>query len=246
MGHGRLSKASTCGTLNVVLPHPSILTLLNIPIRQVSSRTTTSHQELGEGYKTVPPTRNEAFREQVAGVKVGYGGHLPGSQNHFGSAHQGGVPLHDAPPQVFQSAPRYEPTAAEIRRNTFQPAWQLAQAEATQRQFHDVHKVERVAPFGVSTGEEQRRDDSARFLTESSRTGPRVQSRRGPPSPDSVMARDDFGHAPPTPHRFEVRARCACPDRVSPLSALAITPQVRGHNSCLLADPSHLIPSDPI
>ena len=72
----------------------------------VDTRSTTSYNEVGREYK--PHTRSdaEAFRSAVSGVKSGYAGHTPGAREHFGSSHQGGVPLDDfraAQPEARES-----------------------------------------------------------------------------------------------------------------------------------------------
>jgi hypothetical protein len=61
----------------------------------VDRRDTTAFQTVGAEYKHRSMDKAEVFREVVGGVKSGYHGHVPGAQNHIGSAHVGGVPLHD-------------------------------------------------------------------------------------------------------------------------------------------------------
>ena len=66
---------------------------------------TTQFEEVGVEFKPHEQSRSERFRGQVSGIKVGYGGHVPGAQNHFGSNHQGQVPLRDAASIVPHAAP---------------------------------------------------------------------------------------------------------------------------------------------
>lgn len=73
----------------------------------VDRRDTTYFKELGADYKHHSLDKAEAFRQVVGGVKSGYHGHVPGAQNHIGSAHVGGVPLHDFTPTA--SRPQYYP-----------------------------------------------------------------------------------------------------------------------------------------
>jgi hypothetical protein len=138
----------------------------------VESRSTTSHDEVGREYKPHTRTEAEVFRRAVNGVKSGYAGHTPGAREHFGSSHQGDVPLDD-----FRSAQAEaklsSPDDSRFFRGQavpFVPAAHVAQASGTLRQRTVVqHGVSNVAPFGV--------DEHTRYATESSRTtGAREQS----------------------------------------------------------------------
>jgi len=144
-----------------------------VPGQGFSLPATTAFSEIGQPYKPHVQDRTDQFRSSVGGIKVGYGGHVPGHQNHFGSNHQGNVPRHDASPQVFiHGSPPRPPTEGEIRKAEFEPARHLAQATGTARQHHEVHGAGRVAPFGLD-------HDNAPYITETTRVngagGPRGQ-----------------------------------------------------------------------
>ena len=159
----------------------------------LADRGTTSWQEIGEQYKTSSADANDQFRGRVGGVKVGYGGHVPGAMNHYGAMHQGGVPVHDYTPATSQRATPRTPTTSELRKHTFINAPQLAQSDGTRRQYVGVHGASNSAPFGV--------DETNHYQTESSRVGPRTQNGA---SPGDAHARS---RTPPhEPRRFESTA----------------------------------------
>jgi len=211
-------------------------------LHTLQSRNTTSWQELGEQYKATSHDLNDEFKGHVSGVKVGYSGHVPGARNHFGSSHEGGVPLREYTPAPSQRRAPEPLTASELRKETFVNAPQLAQSTATRRQYHQVHGASNTAPFGV--------DEHVRYQTESSRTaGPRAQhgapsgSRpttppRTPPRTDRFEAshlydRDVFhGSAARDAHKFDVleRAHVPTPPTASS-SGHALAPFASGHGA---------------
>ena len=145
-----------------------------VPGQGVSLPRTTAFEEVGQPYKPHEHNRTEAFRAAVGGIKVGYGGHVPGERNHFGSNHQGQLPRveYSEPAQSHASLPG-PPSEGEIRKMEFEPAWHLAQATGTAKQHFEVHhRSGRSAPFGLDS-------INAPYVTEQSRPlgtgGPRGQ-----------------------------------------------------------------------
>ena len=63
-----------------------------VPGQGMALPRTTAFEEVGQGFKPHEHNRTEQFRSAVGGIKVGYGGHVPGEKNHFGSNHQGQLP----------------------------------------------------------------------------------------------------------------------------------------------------------
>lgn len=145
-----------------------------VPGQGLSLPRTTAFEEIGQPYKPHTNNRTETFREAVGGIKVGYGGHVPGEKNHFGSNHQGKLARVEYEPRVFQhgSAPR-PPSSGQVRQMEFEPAWHLAQATGTAKQLYEVgHGSGKSAPFGLDS-------TNAPYITEQSRpngaAGPRGQ-----------------------------------------------------------------------
>ena len=110
----------------------------------------------------------------MGGIKVGYGGHVPGERNHFGSNHQGQLPrVEYSEPAQSHASLRGPLSEGEIRKMEFEPAWHLAQATGTAKQHFEVHhRSGRSAPFGLDS-------TNAPYVTEQSRPlgtgGPRGQ-----------------------------------------------------------------------
>ena len=187
-------------------------------LNTLQHRGTTAWQEIGEPYKPAAMADlTDQFKGRVGGVKVGYGGHVPGAQAHYGSMHQGGVPLHDYAYTPSQPSPPHTPTAAELRRHTFVNARELAQSDGTRRQYTSVDNASRSAPFGV--------DEHVYYATESSRMGARSQvgasdgSRPGTPPREprafeatAVYDRDvHHGSAVRDMEKFEVLKHASVP-----------------------------------
>jgi len=162
-----------------------------IPGQGVSLPKTTAFEEVGKSYKPHESNRTETFREAVGGIKVGYGGHVPGERNHFGSNHQGNLPRVEygyAEPRSFpRGSPPRSPTSGEIRKMEFEPAWHLAQATGTAKQHYEVaHGSGKAAPFGLDP-------TNAPYVTEQSRpngaAGPRGQHLRNSSGSSNGMQR---------------------------------------------------------
>ena len=145
-----------------------------VPGQGVSLPRTTAFEEVGQPYKPHEHNRTEAFRAAVGGIKVGYGGHVPGERNHFGSNHQGQLPrVEYSEPAQSHASLRGPLSEGEIRKMEFEPAWHLAQATGTAKQHFEVHhRSGRSAPFGLDS-------TNAPYVTEQSRPlgtgGPRGQ-----------------------------------------------------------------------
>uniref|UniRef100_A0A7S2BUP0 Uncharacterized protein n=1 Tax=Haptolina brevifila TaxID=156173 RepID=A0A7S2BUP0_9EUKA len=154
-------------------------------LNTLQTRNTTAWSEIGEEYKPAHADVTDRFKDSVSGVKVGYGGHIPGAKNHYGSSHEGGVPMREYVPAGSQRPATPPPTAAELRKHTFVNAQELAQSTGTRRQYDGVRGASNSAPFGV--------DERVRYQTESSRTGGRNQLGASPGSQPSTPPRTPPG-----------------------------------------------------
>ena len=172
----------------------------SVPGQGVALPRTTACEEVGQAYKPHDLNRTENFRAAVGGIKVGYGGHVPGEKNHFGSNHQGKLPrVEYEQPQAFpQGSPPRPLSEGEVRKLEFEPAWHLAQASGTAKQHYEVaHRSGRAAPFGLDS-------TNAPYQTEQARPngtgGPRGQQMNGG-SPHGRAVGAPRYRAPPCPLR---------------------------------------------
>jgi len=171
----------------------------------VDHRDTTAFQTLGAEYKYRSMDKAEAFRETVGGVKSGYHGHVPGAQNHVGSAHVGGVPLHDFHgPELDR--PQYHPR---------DPRWQTEssrQGPRGQVGGNDVHLDLRAASMPRGSG-----------LTPPATPAPLAHrtNRTGQTPPASQQRGSPNGYAGPTPRGGQPPRNAQPPDQSLPIVGYA-------------------------
>jgi hypothetical protein len=111
-----------------------------VPGQGMALPRTTAFEEVGQGFKPHEQNRTEQFRSAVGGIKVGYGGHVPGEKSHFGSNHQGQLPRveYEQPRTFSHGSPPRPLSEGEVRKLEFEPAWHLAQASGTAKQHYEV------------------------------------------------------------------------------------------------------------
>lgn len=161
----------SCARAAPPLERPTYLLLVHACARGVRP-SNSPHRTCGRRFAACRPAdkahsrdKVESFRSAVGGIKVGYAGHMPGAQNHFGSASAGEVPLSDFRAAAGMPAQQKSMYATEASRQG--PRGQLADTHLTLSPGHGVRDGPATPHVGPAAHRTMREGPTPRSYRES-------------------------------------------------------------------------------